>query len=78
MDQGPFGPVQSKPYTRAPHAQKFPYMDQGKSLAFIPGGVAPRGSLHLASLELEIYWVILPKTTSLNHLANSLGLAYLY
>jgi hypothetical protein len=34
-------------------------MDQGKSLAFTPGGVAPKGSLYLASLELGVQGVIL-------------------
>ena len=50
-----------------PHPQKFPYMDQDKSLTFTSGGVALRGSLHLESHKIGINGVILPNTTSLNH-----------
>ena len=39
-------PLQSKHQTRALPPRKFLYTDQGKSLAFTLGGVAPRGSLH--------------------------------
>ena len=65
---GPSDPsLQNKPRAHVPHPQKFPYIDQGKLLAFAPGSIAPRGSLHLASPKLGIYGVILSKTTSLNH-----------